>query len=203
MQSNYCHFKQSFSLSYCRDLLVSGALIHVNPFIRFESYLIGLIWGYFYASQKLPPILFGNKLTMKTIILFCTIILYLPLLYTMNEWQKYVYLTIYRNIWSIGVVFLIIYCQNCSKGIIKYFFESNLFLPLSRLSFPVFIFHFSTLALTSFALQRIADYDGLMAYFILFGSFALTIFVSLLFTVIFGLPLFNLINLYKKQRATL
>ncbi|XP_054710923.1 nose resistant to fluoxetine protein 6-like [Uloborus diversus] len=122
------------------------AEIFFSPIVHGGPYCVGLLTGYFIAAKPSLKIPTAIQLLGWCIAFF----LNFSVLYGITNWNKGVepllwsrvlYAGFSRVAWALGVAWIILCCVTGHGGIINYILTWKAFVPLSRLTFIVFLIH--------------------------------------------------------------
>ncbi|XP_017782126.1 PREDICTED: uncharacterized protein LOC108566646 [Nicrophorus vespilloides] len=171
---------------------------YVTTHTRAPPYLIGMIVGYFIYLRKCSGNNFkiNKKLNMvlwiaSLIVLFTCTFAGKDLLNTV-EYQKYthvIYLTFLRPSWAVALSWVIFACVTDNGGLINKFLSMSIFQVLSRLTYGMFLIHYSQLSVCELN-QRIRPWfsDGsLLLEF--WYNFAITFLLAVALCLTFESPI--------------
>ncbi|CAD6196949.1 unnamed protein product [Caenorhabditis auriculariae] len=130
--------------------------LYIKPQFRIGPYIIGILLGYQLARYQRVPV--KTERSAKTLSLcwvggiaciFAGLYGLYPSLQGWN-WPIYhiVYGAIHRDVFAVGIAWVIYACHTGAGGFINTFLSSNWFLPLSNLSFSAYLFHMIPVVLT-------------------------------------------------------
>ncbi|KAF1765663.1 hypothetical protein GCK72_005616 [Caenorhabditis remanei] len=191
--------------------------LYIKPQYRIGPYLIGILLGYQLARYQRIPVKPQQSsryiITMWSIALFGIFFglygLY-PALQGWDSiaWRAYhlLYGALHRDVFSIGVAFLIYICHTGIGGPVNVFLSSNFFLPLANLSFSAYLFHMIPVVLTYMLVPFPIYFNTQIPLFIhCFVQLVITYFFAIICTMVSELPALNIerLLLATPQKTTL
>uniref|UniRef100_T2M7V7 Leukocyte receptor cluster member 1 n=1 Tax=Hydra vulgaris TaxID=6087 RepID=T2M7V7_HYDVU len=146
----YYHIPQIPSLKdHVHKVNIFNDYIYLKPYTRFTPYLIGLLLGYV-ISRDIKIIKYnGIKLAFAWIVAFGIglAVVYGPYIVVQNNNGKFgevaniIYSALSKLLWAVAVSWVIYACHYNLGGLINRFLSWNVFLPISRLTFGVYLIH--------------------------------------------------------------
>ncbi|KAF2881929.1 hypothetical protein ILUMI_24244 [Ignelater luminosus] len=172
---------------------------YIQPHTRAAPWLMGIILGYiiFDIKQK------RSKISINT---FINILLWLVALsillacvftgqnmledtYVYDKFANAVYIALMRPGWALGVSWVIFACITGHGGPINWFLSLPVFQVLSKLTYSMYLIHFTMLYIIS-AQTRISTYfSNLQMMYDFWGDFAFTLGGAVIFTLAFESPI--------------
>lgn len=107
-----------------------------------------------------------------------------------------------RIFWSISLCYIIFACIHNSGGYINAFLGHQLWQPLSRLSYSIYLLHYPVIRIAIFSAKSTSYYTEFMFYQLFFGFLMLSVFVSIIGSLSVELPVQILEKLLFHQRNT-
>ena len=180
-----------------------GEWLYQADLARFGSFAIGLLLAFLKAKydEQLRG-LFGNKLAGALLFLtgaaFFIPSVTIPL-YNPNSWYYQTFspalhfftLSSIRQFFLLGLGCLILGCWYSSIGpflLLKKIFNFQIWLPLSRLSFPIYLFHFPMVAVAAIAVFGTTNVKEILSVSFLQGS--AIFFLAAALSVLISIPLY-------------
>jgi hypothetical protein len=165
---------------YCLGLLV-GYLLRKQP-TRLPKHLTWLLW------LLLPPLSFTTLL-----------LTYLwngaysePNLINPSPLVSAVYVAIHRTIWSALVAWLVFACSTGRATLLSSFLSSSIFLPLSRLSYSIYLVHLPVIMFRSLNLRHTIEWTDQNILWEACGNFVVSLILGFFLNVAFESPIMNL-----------
>ncbi|XP_031616894.1 nose resistant to fluoxetine protein 6-like [Contarinia nasturtii] len=179
-------------------------LAYVPTHIRFSSWLIGVIVGYFHfvtrgRKIRIPTMLNACFWTLSLTTMIVTIFINYPLqqLDENNRISPFVYGlydALSRIAWSITLCYIIFACDNGYGGVINRFLSHPFWLPLSRISYAIYMLHNYVIGIV-INTPTSQYFSETEAYKMFIVVYVVTIFVSIIGTLAFETP----INVIEKE----
>lgn len=165
----FFYFKKNFFP--CRVMVDLSAdptfrITYIPTHTRFIPYLIGIIASYFYYKKKLHLSLNHVHQTWSTII--GVVVAHIPILsailfytpgYEYDRTQASVYAALHRIPWCAAMGWMVIVGATGNAGLLQPILSWKAFVPLSRLTYCVFLSHGAIQLYTSASL-RTPDYNS-------------------------------------------
>ncbi|KAF2898405.1 hypothetical protein ILUMI_07770 [Ignelater luminosus] len=176
-----------------------GRHYYIVPHTRAAPWLMGIILGYiiFDIKQK------RSKISINT---FINILLWLVSLaillacvftgqntledtYVYDKFTNAVYIALLRPGWALGVSWVMFACITGHGGPINWFLSLPVFQVLSKLTYSMYLIHYTLLYILS-AQTRISIYfSNLQMMYVFWGDFAFTLGAAVIFTLAFESPI--------------
>ncbi|XP_043470723.1 nose resistant to fluoxetine protein 6-like isoform X2 [Leptopilina heterotoma] len=167
---------------------------YVVTHCRASPWLVGIFVGYIMATKKSKPkrkiVIFGWSVAIICFI-FCTWghLATLRPGYVYNVTLETVFASMGHFIWASGVAWIIYACHHGAGGFIDKFLSMSIFLPISKISYSLYLLHYLFQNLKSGS----ARISGYFSDFGIFQSFLGDLFfcltLSFVFCVIFESPI--------------
>ncbi|KAI4474738.1 hypothetical protein M0804_014695 [Polistes exclamans] len=196
-------------LLFISSIILSGYISHVNnyiprldkqynifeplyfrPWVRIGPYLVGVITAY--IVLKLNHKLLWKK---KTIILFwilgslCNLIVLFGLYQTrISVLAAAFYVALGRNVWAIGIAWVIIACCTNNGGIVNRILSWKIWIPLSRLTYAAFLLNPFLLSSVNFFNETSVHFDVLTSVISGLGYIVIIYMCSYVVSLMFELP---------------
>ncbi|XP_076348103.1 nose resistant to fluoxetine protein 6-like [Tachypleus tridentatus] len=190
------------------DLVVNQNLerdIYWKPYGHFGPYCIGVITGYLLIHHRdviIRPILqFGLWVTAIT----CSVsALYGAYEYNRGNlpspWEAGLYASLHRSAWAVGLGWLAFACATGRGGIIDSFLSWKIFIPLGRLTYSAYLFHFVIIWVRNGLQRERRNFSHFERSFDFFGYLTLTMALALCAYLLFEAPFGALEKLLFPQR---
>jgi len=97
-----------------------------------------------------------------------------------------------RIIWSLSTASLIWICISGNGGLVNKFLSSNIFIPLSRLTYSVYLTHVWVIWIYVGSRRERIDSSQSEIFFIFLHNIIIAYFIGFLFAVLFEMPIIKL-----------
>ncbi|EEB12840.1 conserved hypothetical protein [Pediculus humanus corporis] len=174
-------------------------ITYIPTHTRFIPYLVGIIASYIYYKKKLHiQLSYKHQMISSILILvlshvpiFTAILFYTPG-YEYDRTLASVYAALHRIPWSIAMASLILMGATNNGGLIQPILSWKAFVPLSRLTYCVFLSH-GAIQLYSTSSLRTPDYNSkFKILWTLMGDILITYVISLFMHLILEAPILKL-----------
>lgn len=170
--------------------------LYFRPWIRIGPYLVGVIAAY--IVLKLNNKLLWKK---KTIILFWILgsLCNLSVLFGLYQNRLSVlaaafYVALGRNVWAIGIAWILIACCTNNGGIVNRILSWNVWIPLSRLTYAVFLIHPLVISSVNFLSETSIHFDSLAIVILGLGYVVASYICSYVISLMFEMPYISLMK---------
>ncbi len=179
-----------------------GQFFYESNIARYGPYVAGFLLAYVrvFYSEKLSE-LFKNKLLNALAFLLSALLIITPMtlpMYNPSSWfyqpfsatQNFWALILSRQMFALGILLLILSCWY-GGGIFKYlthFFSWKFWRPISKLSFPIYLFHFPFIAVAAVLVFGTTNINEIIS--ISFFQGALIFLLAFALTFLFSIPLY-------------
>ncbi|XP_043488780.1 nose resistant to fluoxetine protein 6-like isoform X2 [Polistes fuscatus] len=170
--------------------------LYFRPWIRIGPYLVGVIAAY--IVLKLNNKLLWKK---KTIILFWILgsLCNLSVLFGLYQNRLSVlaaafYVALGRNVWAIGIAWILIACCTNNGGIVNRILSWNVWIPLSRLTYAVFLIHPLVISSVNFLSETSIHFDALAIVISGLGYVVASYVCSYVISLMFEMPYISLMK---------
>ncbi|GIX78235.1 nose resistant to fluoxetine protein 6 [Caerostris darwini] len=179
-------------------------LVYQKPYTRIPPYLIGIGLGYYFYTRRenkdrknsLMFLCFGWFVT-ALMMGFCYLGLY-------NRDESAIESAVYNGLkhlfFPCGLAWIIFLCITGQGGLINRFLSCRAFLPLARLSYCAYLIHFLFLLRYFRSLTEMQDHSELLFLSIYTRTLLYTYATSFFASLLFEIPVLNLLDVYKKKR---
>ncbi|CAN8019756.1 unnamed protein product, partial [Ixodes persulcatus] len=136
----------TFGTNDGRRFAATLELIHFRPFVHVPEYVCGVVCGYlavryqkYHLSKVIEIVLWLASLGLVTFVMFVTV--------PWNEGRmpdgltNAIYGGCHRVFWSIGLFWPMFACATKNGGLLNKFLSWNVFIPLSRLTYGIYLVH--------------------------------------------------------------
>ena len=190
-----------------KEVEVSINMIFDKPYCRINAYLIGMVLGFIlYKGWKVKYKLWINVCFYSVIwiiaISCCLIILFGEYKtwsgHPFTKPENIMYYMFSRTVFSIGIALMIYACHNGFGGIIDKFLSWSFWVPLSRLTFVVYLSHLTVIMLMLRTLRFRLIYTNWLLVIMFAAAVVLSYSLSLIIAVTVEYPVANMeIAFYK------
>ncbi|XP_054710723.1 nose resistant to fluoxetine protein 6-like [Uloborus diversus] len=168
--------------------------IYILPYDHLGPFCIGLLAGYFLGEKKdeLPisratsVLLWISSTICNTAVLFG--------LYSYRHGEKMepalsaFYAVMHRNVWALGIGWLVVACATRHGGAVTRVLHSKVFIPMDRLCYMAFLMHIPIMYFHSGVLRERMYMGHIEMLFLAVGYIALSFLVSFVLHIIFVQP---------------
>ncbi|KAI4499227.1 hypothetical protein M0802_005810 [Mischocyttarus mexicanus] len=170
--------------------------LYYSPWTRIGPYLVGVIAGYIVVKLN-------NKLLWKkeTLILFWIVGSLCNLLVLFGLYQKRmsvlsraIYTALGRNVWAIGIAWVIIACCTDNGGIVKRILSLKIWVPLSRLTYAAYLLNPLIIVSINLLRETSVHFNSLESIILGLGYIVITYICSYVVSLMFEMPYVYLIK---------
>ncbi|CAH2230308.1 jg2034 [Pararge aegeria aegeria] len=112
-----------------------------------------------------------------------------------NVWEAALFASFNRTIWAIAIACLIAFCEYGTVPIIGAFLKSQMFLPLSKLSYGTYLLHTLVFSRVVSSTRAPLNHDMFLVFFHTFGVLVFCTILSLLMHLFLEAPMSKIINI--------
>lgn len=112
-----------------------------------------------------------------------------------------VYDSLKRLTWCLAIGWIILACHFSYAGIVKRFLSLPFWLPISKLSFCIYLIHVPIQLIFLSSIRAPQHFSNFRAIYKFFGDFGVSFFVALVWALMFEYPTLNIISLLTSKRA--
>lgn len=201
----------NFRVSFLSELNAEKeAQIYTVTHGRIDSWIMGIIVGFIlYKLQgivvSIPKRIVYLGWSFSILLLLTVILSQYPLQQENFEDNPLIADAFYdafkRIAWCLALTWIIIACQLNYGGIINRFLSLPVWLPISKLSFCIYLIHLPIQLIYLGSIRSPQYFSNFRAFYKFFGDFSVSFFVSFAWSLMFEYPTLNLINeVLKKVR---
>lgn len=99
------------------------------------------------------------------------------------------YETLGRNLWAISICYIIFACAHGSGGPVNEFLSLQMWKPLSRLSYCIYLIHYHLIGLIMGSMKTPPYFSAISAFQNFISVFVLSVFISIPLVLAFELPI--------------
>lgn len=170
---------------------------------RFGPFAIGLLLAYLriHKSEKLKEIFKSTILSVAALVFSAAFIVYgsaIPVYHPLSFYydafspeKHFLFLITVRQVFAFGLMLLILGCwysENVVFKLINRVFHLRFWIPFSRLSFPIYLFHFPFIAVAAVAVFGTTDVKSILS--VSFPQGVAIFVLATVLTLIFSIPLY-------------
>ncbi|XP_013168687.1 PREDICTED: nose resistant to fluoxetine protein 6-like [Papilio xuthus] len=161
---------------------------------RASPYFVGLIIGYAMKTYGAKAFTFTKKQLFINVLAFVAIVVYLS---TWNyNMQVMLLIVLHRIIWAFIICAIIVMSEYGSLPYIKEFLSWSIFLPLSKLTYGMYMVHCIIIMYNTTSIRSPLHFNGYVLTEKFLGTLTLSCFISLFFLLFIEAPLNNLVKLF-------
>jgi len=182
-----------------------GTLIYLPPWTRIAPYLIGFLCAFILLERgtkfKVPAISRAVIYLTSFLILFIlTFITWTDSNYGWLPWMNYLWITISRSMWSIGLGALLMLCVIGYGGIFSSLMSKSFWVPFARLSYGAYIFHLINLATIYNGYKQAITYTFSVVFYFFMGHLIISFLLAFANFFLVEKPLMNLETLLLRRQ---
>jgi peptidoglycan/LPS O-acetylase OafA/YrhL len=180
-----------------------GAWMYQGDLARFGPFAVGLLLAYLRVACTSELTEVFKKRSAGIVLFFTSLLFLLPAitvpLYNPNSWYYQPFSPVFnlftlatiRQFFSIGLAGIIVGCWHSNLApfdLLRGLLKLRIWLPLSRLSFPIYLFHFPMVAVAAIAVFRTTNVKEIVSVSFAQGSSIFLLAAAL--SVLFSIPLY-------------
>jgi len=178
--------------------------VYEVPYTRISPYLVGLVLGYILINKQVITGSYKNVMYLlgwAVAIASGMAVIYGPASQNDHLWVMAEYVTygmFFRFVWAVAIGWVIFACHNGRGGLVDSFLSWKAFIPLSRLTYAVYLVH--PMVVWLFLASSITPLNVTMAFYIYFfiASTVISFMLAFVVAVCIEYPVFNLEKLVLK-----
>ncbi|XP_033213058.1 nose resistant to fluoxetine protein 6-like [Belonocnema kinseyi] len=175
-------------------MMKSSTKLYLVTHCRAGPWFFGILFGYIMFKITSKPkrhVLIFGWITATVCFVFCTcgFLIILQKNYEYDALFESILASFARTIWSAGVAWIIYICHHGYGGILNMFLSFPIFLPISRISYSIYLLHFVVLNLKSGAMRLPGYFSDFTVFEGFLGDVSLCIFLSFFFCIVFESPI--------------
>ncbi|CAG5052481.1 unnamed protein product [Parnassius apollo] len=188
-------------LKELRDSHSSSPIItsYIRSHLRASPFFMGLMMGYImtiYEPKSLRRTITKKHLTTAILVFVAVATFFLiACSYMDSVFRNAVVMAIHRPIWGAFICTVIVICEYGTFPIVKDFLSWSGFVPLSKLTYGIYMIHSTTIMYNMITTRSPLYYNSYIVMEKFLGNMALACFISLYFLLFVEAPLNNLVNL--------
>ncbi|XP_066933870.1 nose resistant to fluoxetine protein 6-like [Clytia hemisphaerica] len=191
-------------LSNIQAVLAYQIDIYFKPWTRIGPYILGIVLGYimFYKKTyqgKYPKLFYAFGWFVAFGLGFAVV--YGPYSATKHSWseaENIIYGMSFRLVWAVALCWVIYACHNGHGSIINDFLGWKVFIPLSRLTYGVYLIHYYLLDFIFDSMKTTFHTSEVNVAFLFIPIMVTSYFMSYIVAVCIEYPVFNLEKLFLK-----
>lgn len=181
--------------------------VFIKPWCRVSSYCVGVLLGF--ALTQCEPKRKIKKIAaalgwVLALVVACTFIF---ITYTKNRdggepWtpiQQAVYESVGRPVWAACIAWVIFACYNGAGGCVNSFLSWPGFIPLSRLTYVVYLLHPVMMVLYVYSKRSLVYLSDFDMVYLLFGHIMINYLAAIPIAALFEYPFVNLERAVKRK----
>ncbi|CAB3987618.1 Hypothetical predicted protein [Paramuricea clavata] len=182
--------------------------VYLKPYCRIQVYLVGFLLGYVmhrYSNTKTrPPSWMTTLLGWSAAAVLAMLLVYGPhksILPGAEKWNKaenVLFGTFHRFLWGLVLVWVTYACHYGAGGLVQKFLSARFWIPLSRLTYNVYLIHYIILILMFFGAKGTIHYDLYTATYYFLANVMLSYGAAYVLSVVIEFPCANLEELILK-----
>ncbi|XP_028392819.1 nose resistant to fluoxetine protein 6-like isoform X2 [Dendronephthya gigantea] len=182
--------------------------VYIKPYCRIQVYLVGFLVGYFmhrYSNTKArTPGWITTLLGWSVAAVVAMLLVYGPhksILPGAEEWndaENVLFGTFQRFLWGLVLAWVTYACHYGAGGVVQRFLSARFWIPLSRLTYNVYLIHIIILTLMIYGAQGNIHYDLYTGTYYFLACVVLSYGAAYILSVVIEFPCANLEELIIK-----
>ena len=195
------------------DLLTDPDLffyVYTKPQFRFGAYVVGILAAYLLIEARKRNFTFKRWQAFVGWVFFLALLaamLFIPtphypvdeIFQQTNPWPidwSRIYRGSYRTVWGFGLAWITLACDLGSGGIINWFLSWKIFIPLSRLTYCIYLIHMQVMFLRTQSEKELHDMSHMDSWFTFFAAMMVSILLASWSHLWFEAPVLGLEKIY-------
>lgn len=190
---------------------LKDAMVHTMTFSRIGSWMMGVLVAFIMHSVegkiiKVPKTILVVGWTLCICTLLTIIFVQYPLVQENFSEINLVFDATYESLkaltWCLAIGWIILACHLSHGGIVKRFLSLSFWLPISKLSFCIYLIHVPVQLVYISSMRAPMYFSQFRALFKFFGDFGVSFFLAFAWALLFEYPTLTIIGvLLRKRRA--
>lgn len=196
------------SYSFGEEKLKFQKLVHCSTLARIDSWMMGILAGFTLHKLEEKVCILPRKLIYSGwIYTIITILLVTFGKYPLQ--QEYfmeipwifdvLFTSLSKIVFAMAIVWIIVACRTGNGGIVNKILSSNYFLPLSRLSYCIYLVHLAIILISDASIRNPQYVSPFHTFHQFLGFSMMSILVAFAWSLIFEYPTLNLIAYLTKR----
>ncbi|KAH7980546.1 hypothetical protein HPB49_017120 [Dermacentor silvarum] len=171
--------------------------VYIRPFTHVATYIVGILCGYAASQHKnkhihlvLQALLWCLSLLLVCLVMFVTVPWNQGML--PGDVSNYIYAGFHRIAWSLGFCWPTYACATGRGGLLNKMFSWKFFIPLSRLTFSIYLVHVLIFIVRMIRLRTYVNTDEFYQLNTALGVFALSTVFAYVLHILIEAPVFQL-----------
>lgn len=171
--------------------------VYIRPFTHVATYIVGILCGYAASQHKnkhihlvLQALLWCLSLLLVCLVMFITVPWNQGML--PDDVSNYIYAGFHRIAWALGFCWPTYACATGRGGLLNKMFSWKFFIPLSRLTFSIYLVHVLIFIVRMIRLRTYVNTDEFYQLNTALGVFALSTVFAYVLHILIEAPVFQL-----------
>lgn len=206
----YCYMKYQFRVSHIApNNYLKDVIVYSTTYGRVDSWMIGILVAYIMHRLEGKNVEVSNKIkfsgwALTALVVTTAVFGQYPLHQENFNENPPVVDAIYESLkgffWSLALGWIIIACHLSFGGFIQKFFSLPIWLPISRLSFCIYLIHVPVQLIYSASIRNPAFFSHHRTLFLIFGNFGVTFFIAMAWALMFEFPVLSILSVLVAKR---
>ncbi|KAG5680166.1 hypothetical protein PVAND_009691 [Polypedilum vanderplanki] len=185
------------------------SLVYYMTHARLDSWMMGILTGFILHKIE------GKVVTLSKLTIYAGWILSIGMIFTIIFIQYPLHQLNFKEIsifydatydsfksilWCVSLMWIIIACKLNYGGIIKRFLSLSIWLPISKLSFCIYLIHLPIQVIYLSSIRYPQYFTDFRAIYKFFGDFCMTIFFAFAWVLLFEYPTLNILKILFDKR---
>lgn len=171
--------------------------VYIRPFTHVATYIVGILCGYAASQHKnkhihlvLQALLWCLSLLLVCLVMFVTVPWNQGML--PGDVSNYIYAGFHRIAWALGFCWPTYACATGRGGLLNKMFSWKFFIPLSRLTFSIYLVHVLIFIVRMIRLRTYVNTDEFYQLNTALGVFVLSTVFAYVLHILIEAPVFQL-----------
>lgn len=206
----YCYMKYHFRVSHTSpNNSLKDVVVYSTTYGRIDSWMIGILIAFIMHQMEGKRVVLSNKIkllgwTLTAVVVMTAIFGQYPLQQSNSSEIPFIADAIYESLkglfWSLSLGWTILACHFSFGGFIKRFLSLPIWLPISKLSFCIYLVHIPLQLIYSASVRNPAYFSHYRTCFLIFGNLGVTFFVAMAWALMFEFPVLTILSVLVSKR---
>lgn len=206
----YCYMKYQFRVSHIApNNYLKDVIVYSTTYGRIDSWMTGVLIAYIMHRLDGRTMVLPNKIkffgwTLTTLVVTTAVFGQYPLHQENSDDIPLIADAVYESLkgflWSMALGWTILACHLSFGGVVQKFFSLPIWLPISKLSFCIYLVHIPVQLLYSASIRNPAYFSHYRTFFLIFGNFGVTFFIAMGWALTFEFPILSILSLLVAKR---
>lgn len=205
-----CYMKYQFRVSHLApNNYLKDVVVYSTTYGRVDSWMVGILIAYIMHRMEGKVVVLSNKIkflgwTLTAVVVTTAIFGQYPLHQENSSENPLIADAIYESMkglfWSLALGWTILSCHFSFGGFIKGFLSLPIWLPISKLSFCIYLVHIPLQMIYSASTRNPSYFSHFRSCYLFFGNLGVTFFVAMAWALMFEFPVLNILSVLVAKR---